>query len=361
MTIDTPKDDFLARIGDARSVARRSVSETMANVRDGYFGNTPDKHLDAAMDDMFDDIIETLGAQAAPSKETSHIGRMAEGYPLFGLGESGTRKSSTFARMIHTRPEFAGFSYVPHENSSALVSVKAPSPCTLRVLGVTIARAMGLPTSDAAKENVVWDDIMDHLPTRGIRVIHIDEFQHVLENRNKLDIAKIRNTMKRVLQTPGHPVWMLVTGMPEVGPALEDDTQTWRRKSYVFFPELDFSRHAGKCRTMVSFFATDRAKLDCKAFATDPNIHRLMHASLYRLGIAIDVVVKAIRVALKAGSSELTVEHFAKAYRAFAGCPDEENPFLVTKDFTELRVDKHLTRLLESRKQQTGGSKAVTK
>lgn len=361
MTLETTKDDFLARISNARSDERRSLSAVMANVRDGYFGNTPDNQLNAAMDDMFDDIIETLGAQAAPSKETSHIGRMAEGYPLFGLGESGTRKSSTFARMIHTRPEFAGFSYVPHENTSALLSVKAPSPCTLRVLGVTIARAMGLPTSETLKENVVWDDIMDHLPVRGIRVIHLDEFQHVLENRNKLDIAKIRNTMKRVLQTPGHPVWMLVTGMPEVGPTLEGDTQTWRRKSYVFFPDLDFSRHAGKCRTMVHFFAKERASLDCEAFTTDDNIHRLMHASLYRLGIAIDLVIKAIRVALKAGSSELTADHFAKAYRAFAGCPDNESPFLVPKGYTDLKVDQHLTRLLESRKERTGGSKAVSK
>jgi len=361
MSIESTTDDFFTRISVARSDKRRSVSEVMAKVRDGYFGNTPDKHLEAAMDDMFDDIVETLGAEAAPSKQTSHIGRMAEGYPLFGLGESGTRKSSTFARMIHTRPEFAGFSYVPHENSSALLSVKAPSPCTLRVLGVTIARAMGLPTSETLKENVVWDDIMDHLPVRGIRVIHIDEFQHVLQNRNKLDIAKIRNTMKRVLQTPGHPVWMLVTGMPEVGPVLEGDTQTWRRKSYVFFPELDFCRHASKCRTMVQFFAKERASLECEASTSDENIHRLMHASLYRLGIAIDVVIKAIRVALSDGSKDLTADHFAKAYRTFSGCPDNENPFLVPKDYLELKVDQHLTRLLESGKERAGGPKAASK
>src|SRR5690606_6946068 len=127
---------------------------------------------------------------------------------------------------------------------------------------------------------------------RGIRVIHIDEFQHVLENRNSVDIAKIRNTLKRVMQTPGHPVWMLVTGMPECGPVIEGDTQTWRRKSYVFFQELNFSAHTEKCRTMVKFFAGEKAGLEWKAFTTDENIHRLMHASLFRLGIAIDVVIK---------------------------------------------------------------------
>ncbi|RYG87289.1 MAG: hypothetical protein EON59_07880, partial [Alphaproteobacteria bacterium] len=327
-------------------------------VRDGYFGNTPDKQLAAAMDDLFDDIFETLGAKAAPSKEVSHIGRMAEGYPLFGLGESGTRKSSTFARMIHIRPEFAGFSYVPHENRSALISVKAPSPCTLRVLGITIARAMGLPTNDSMKENAVWDDIMDSLPKRGIRVIHVDEFQHVLENRNKLDIAKIRNTLKRVLQTPGHPVWMLVTGMPECGAVLEGDTQTWRRTSHVFFQELNFSAHAGKCRTMVEFFATEKAELECKAFTTDDNIHRLMHASLFRLGIAIDVVIKSIRVALKEEATSLAIEHFAKAYKAFAGCADAENPFAVKEGYAGIEVGKFLTRQIEHRNASIAGAQA---
>lgn len=360
MTTESIDTDFLTRIGGARSEKRSSVSAVMAKVRDGYFGNTPDKQLAAAMDDMFDDILETLGAEAATSKEASHIGRMAEGYPLFGLGESGTRKSSTFARMIHIRPEFAGFSYVPHENRSALISVKAPSPCTLRVLGVTIARAMGLPTNDSMKENAVWDDIMDNLPKRGIRVIHIDEFQHVLENRNKLDIAKIRNTLKRVLQTPGHPVWMLVTGMPECGPVLEGDTQTWRRTSHVFFQELNFGAHAGKCRAMIEFFAGEKAGLACKSFSTDENIHRLMHASLFRLGIAIDIVVKSIRVALQADDTELKLEHFAKAYKAFAGCADAENPFAVKDGFSEIKVGQYLTRLLDHRT-ATAGAKAVKK
>lgn len=359
MATESTDTDFLARISGARSPERRSVSEVMAKVRDGYFGNTPDKQLAAAMDDMFDDILETLGAEAAPSKETSHIGRMAEGYPLFGLGESGTRKSSTFARMIHIRPEFAGFSYIPHENRSALISVKAPSPCTLRVLGVTIARAMGLPTTDVVKENVVWDDIMDHLPTRGIRVIHIDEFQHVLENRNKLDIAKIRNTLKRVMQTPGHPVWMLITGMPECGSVLEGDTQTWRRASHVSFQMLNFSAHTEKCRTMVQFFAGEKAGLECKAFTTDENIHRLMHASLFRLGIAIDVVIKSIRVALQAEDKALKLEHFAKAYKTFAGCADAENPFAVTKGYLAIEVGQYLTRLLEHRKASAADAKAV--
>lgn len=354
---NTPSTDFLERIRGMRSKERQSVSSVMKVVRAGYFGTETDYELSTAMDDMFDDVIETLEAEADPSLALNHVGRIAEGYPLLGLGASGTRKTSTFNRMIRLRAEFEGFDYAPHLNASPLISVKAPSPCTLRVLGVTIARAMGLACNDTMAENVIWDLIIENLPTRGIRFIHIDEFQHVMENRNVVDIAKIRNAMKRLVQTPGHPVWLLITGMPEIAMAFEGDTQLWRRKIYVLFHDMTFERDAGLCREMVSFFATDKAKLTCKAFDDDDNAHRLMHASLNRLGIAIDIVVKAIRVALKARATALEPAHFATAYRVFAGCPDGLNPFVAPGDYTAIEVDKYVTRLLEDEKSK-GTAKA---
>lgn len=360
MTVTTTtSQDFLERIRGLRSDQRQSVSAVMREVRAGYYGTATDKELDVAMDDMFDDVIETLDAQGASSKDANHIGRMSEGYPLLGLGASGTRKTSTFARMIHRRKEFEGFSYEPHLNTSPLIAVKAPSPCTLRVLGSTIARAMGLPACDNLKENEVWDHVIDNVPTRNVRFIHIDEFQHVMENRNVVDIAKIRNAMKRLVQTPEHPVWLLITGMPEVGVVFEGDTQLWRRKGYVLFHEMTFEKDAALCKAMIRFFATDKAKLTCEAFDLDENVHRLMHAALFRLGIAIDIVVKAARVALKAESSSLQVSHFATAYRSFTGCTDDANPFLAGADFTTIEVDRYVTRLLESKAKGAVAPKGV--
>ena len=354
-------EEFVDRIRKLRSEKRQAVSSVMKEVRAGYFGTATDNELDAAMDDMFDDVIETLDAASASSKDNNHIGRLCEGFPLLGLGLSGTRKTSTFSRMIHKRKEFEGFSHHPHLNTSPLVSVKAPSPCTLRVLGITIARAMGLPSSDGMAENVVWDLIIDNLPVRGTRFVHIDEFQHVMENRNSVDIAKIRNAMKRLVQTPEHPVWLLVTGMPEIATAIEGDTQLWRRKSYVLFHELNFERDAGLCLGMIRFFASDRANLKCDSFDISENVHRLMHASLFRLGIAIDVVVKAIRVALKAGSQSLEPAHFASAYKVFTGCQDNANPFIAPGDFTQIEVDKYVTRLLEDERAKVGSQKKGAK
>ncbi|QMV01815.1 AAA family ATPase [Devosia sp. D6-9] len=349
-----PSSAFVDRIRKLRSAERQSVSTVMTTVRAAYFGTDTDTELDAAIDDMFDDVVETLEASATPGKDSNHIGRMSEGYPLLGLGVSGTRKTSTFARMIHRRKEFEGFSYVPHLNTSPLISVKAPSPCTLRILGITIARGMGLVVGENMAENEVWNHIIDNLPIRDVRFIHIDEFQHVMENRNSLDIAKITNAMKRLVQTPEHPVWLLVTGMPEVGIPFEGETQLWRRKSYVLFEEMTFERHADICLEMINFFATEKANLQHDAFLVPENVQRLMHASLFRLGIAIDVVIKGIRVALKEQATSLSIEHLATAYKAFTGCQASANPFLVRENFSSIEVDKYLTRLLESGKAEAG-------
>lgn len=360
MTLAVSPDTFLERIRGVRSTQRSSVSDAMLQVRAGYFGTATDIQLDAAMDDMFDDVIETLDASASP-ETGGHIGRLSEGYPLLGLGASGTRKTSSFARMIQKRREFEGFSHSPHLNMSPLISVVAPSPCTLRILGLTIARAMGLPASDSMAENVVWDLIMDNIALRGLRFIHIDEFQHVMENRNVVDIGKIRNALKRLVQTPAHPVWLLITGMPEIATAIEGDTQLWRRKSYVLFNEMSFPRDAGLCVNMIRYFALEKAKLTCDEVEVDENVHRLMHASLFRMGIAIDVLIKAIRAALKAGSTSLQIKHFASAYKTFTGCDDGANPFLVEGDFTKVVVDKYVTRLLETQKAEAVGSKKESK
>jgi hypothetical protein len=79
-TIST-SHEYVDRIRALRSEKRQSVSAVMREVRAGYFGTDTDVELDAAMDDMFDDVIETLDAAAAHSKGADHIGRMSEGYP----------------------------------------------------------------------------------------------------------------------------------------------------------------------------------------------------------------------------------------------------------------------------------------
>lgn len=339
--VSSDTQNSLERIRALRSQSSSSFSERMALVKAGYFGTATNMQLDQELDDMFDDFVQTVDA-AARGTAAGHLGRQSEGYILLGIGESGTRKTSTFRRAIFKREEFAGYSDTPHENMSPLVSIIAPSPCTLKQLGIAIATAMGYTPRPSIEENEVWTLVRQNLPIRGVRFIHIDEMQHVIQNKNVAEIPKIQNTLKRLLQTPEWPVWLMLTGLPEIGKIFEADVQVWRRARFVTFGLLEFTRDVDLCRNMIRFFAADKAALDPSAAMTDELIHRLMHGSLYRLGIAIDCTIDAIQEALRVGSPTLMPSHFAQAFRR-TGADDDNNVFLVPGDFTSVNVAKFFT------------------
>lgn len=344
MTSNDPNvtTNALERIRALRSSSRSDVSSRMLLVKAGYFGTASDLQLHQELDDMFDDFLQTIDAAAGANATSGHLGRQSEGYVLLGVGQSGTRKTSTFRRAIFKREEFAGYSDTPHENMSPLVSIIAPSPCTLKQLGISIATAMGYTPRPSIEENEVWTLVRQNLAVRGVRFIHIDEMQHVIQNKNVAEIPKIQNTLKRLLQTPEWPVWLMLTGLPEIGKIFEADVQVWRRARFVKFGQLEFSRDADLCRSMMRFFAAEKAGLDPSAVLTDEVIHRLIHGSPYRLGIAIDFTIDAIQEALRAGSPLLTISHFALAFSR-TGANDDNNVFLVSGDFLSVNVSKFFT------------------
>lgn len=341
-------DSNVERIRASRSNDRDAISTVMKKVKAGYFGTATDKALDTAMDDLFDDFLDVMDAAAAPPEDAGHLGRQAEGYVLLCLGLSGTRKTSTISRMIRKRPEFEGFSLVPEENTSPLISVKAPSPCTLRLLGIEIATAMGYKPKPSIEENAVWALIRDNLANRRLRFIHIDEMQHVIKSKNVNEIGKIQDTIKGLAQASTWPVWLILSGLPEIGRLIEGDTQVWRRVGHVRFHTISFEKDLVLCRNMVKFFAETKAGIDVSAVITDEQIHRLIHASINRLGIAIDLVHKAIKVALKTKSKELLPVHFASGFERLSGCSEDGlNPFLAAGNFTAINVGQFFTEMLD--------------
>lgn len=360
-TDDLAVESGVERIRASRSSDRTAVSTIMKKVKAGYFGTGTDLELDAAMDDLFDDFLDVMDAAAAPAEQAGHLGRQAEGYVLLCLGSSGTRKTSTISRMIRRRPEFEGFSLVPEENTSPLISVKAPSPCTLRLLGIEIATAMGFKPKDSIEENAVWALIRDNLANRKLRFIHIDEMQHVIKSKNVNEIGKIQDTIKGLAQTSTWPVWLILSGLTDIARIVEDDTQVWRRVGHVRFRLISFPQDVELCRTMVRFFARDKAGLDASASTTDEQIHRLVHASLDRLGIAIELVHKAIKVALQSGSSTLEPSHFAKGFQRLSGCDDDLNPFVKAGDFTEINAGRFFSEMLDNEAAARSGTKRARK
>ena len=100
-----------------------------------------------------------------------------------------------------------------------------------------------------------------------------------------------------------------------------------RRSQFIHQRSLNLPKDIA----MVFAALQDIASVTGLGFA--PNIKtevvpRVIHAAIYELGTALQLIQEAISHAIAAGVQELDIQHFARAYRARTGCADVMNPFV---------------------------------
>lgn len=304
-----------------------------------YVSSKIDKDLDAEIDELIDGMLEVT--EDMGDLEDTQLGRLSEGRALVLHGASGVGKSSTLYRALPRRPEFAGFSRSP-ENTSQVIAVTMPSPATLRLLGIELAKALGYPVVRDLKENVVWDTVRKLLREREVRFIVIDEVQHLTASRSSVEIAKVRDTFKSLLQQSGWPVWLILVGLDEVAALVESDIQLRRRSRFLRIEPLSLERDAKRISAAIKQYA-EHAGVGCERVITDEVISRLIHASTNAMGILLETLIGTMKVALLAGDTELTVDHFAAHFRRTTGCMADNNVFHAPGDFTTIDVSRLLS------------------
>ncbi|MBL0405302.1 ATP-binding protein [Microvirga aerilata] len=333
-------EDAVSRMRRLQSERRARSSGVMAGVLLAYITTQRDKVLEPELDGLIDSFL--LAQEAAEDGSSRQVGRLREGRALTVTGQSGAGKTRTLERHFLKREEFAG--YGDPNADCILVSVSTPSPCTLRLLGMEVLAALGYETTRRLEENVVWDMVQHQMALRGVRFLHIDELQHVLQTRNPVEIGKVQDTLKRLMQNKSWPVWLILSGLPEIGRFFADDEQVWRRTRHVVFNDLTLERDAALVRRLISSYGQEKASLSVNDVVSDAFVARLLHAALGRFGIVIEFIQDAIRKALLEESASLGVDHFADAYSARTGCLPEANVFTASGDWWLIRPREGLVR-----------------
>lgn len=268
-------------------------------------------------------LVETATTRSDP-KAPPGPGNRREGRALLVTGESGAGKSTILDRAFRTHPAFAGFR-VPG-SGCPLVSVEVPGSCTLMQLGRELLATLGYPLAARRSEGEVWEQARMRLEMFDVRLIHFDEAHNVIRGADVKQSAKIQKTLKALLNSPTHPVSLILSGLPELTLFLESLTENRRRAVFLRLEPLTPTDLPPLRAAMASLAAA--GGLSASTEALEAIAPRLSHTALHQLGSAIEIVHGAIEEALLRGANALTIEDFAAFYAFRTGNGAAMNPFL---------------------------------
>lgn len=329
------RENSLERMRRLQTTQRASVSDRVAKLHSAYILSDRDRLIEERIEEMIDHCLRVQDARVSGNR----VGRLAEARPLLVLGESGSGKTRSLVRIFRRREEFGG--YGNPGGDCPLVSVDVPSPCTMRMLGTATLKAVGYPITRELREAEVWQVVPGVLKQLGVYFLHFDEVGHVLQCNNPVEIQKVRNTFKALMQSKDWPVWLILSGTPDIAALTLDpgDEQVWRRTLPLYIEDIELAKDAELVRNAISGLGRDKGELDVSHFFDDPSIARLIHAAINRLGIVIELIQDAVENALHNGAKRLETRHFAEAYERRTGCDAASNVF--TQDDWE-KIDPRL-------------------
>lgn len=201
--------------------------------------------------------------------------------------------------------------------------------------------AAGYPVTRELREAEVWQIVPVVLKQRGVFFLHFDEVGHVLQCHNPVEIQKVRNTFKALMQSKDWPVWLILSGTPDIAALTQDpaDEQVWRRTLPLYIQDIDLAKDTELVRNVMSGLGRDKGEMDVTSICDDLFIARLIHAAINRLGIVIELIQDAVEIGLHRADRRLEVRHFAEAYERRTGCDPDSNVF--TQDDWE-KIDPRL-------------------
>lgn len=306
------------------------ITKLEAELQHTYFPQKSDEDLLDRLNDLLDtfenytDAVETMGL--------SHVGRLKEGRALAIVGASGVGKSRSLERA------FESLGMNDRKSPFRIISIKAPSPCTLKQLGTSVLQALGYPVRRELRENVVWRKVRDQLKLHGIRFLHLDELQHLTQLENPNDSIKVCDTLKGLMQDEDWPVWLVLSGMPNLAAVIESDFQLRRRCTFV---RLDLMTPCANDLQTVQRIIKNyckKAKLEHQNLPMNELCSRLMHGAEGRTGYLIEIVQDALCKALKARRNMPLMGDFELTFEARTGCRPEHNVFAEDVEWQNIDV-----------------------
>lgn len=215
-----------------------------------------------------------------------------------------------------------------------LLMIIAPSPCTLRTLGMRILHELGYRPRKSLREHEVWDRVQANLAAQGVAILVIDEMHNVLAGRGNVERDKIAMTLKSLLVSTTNPMQIVLSGLPAVQKFVDRYVEVQRRSHFI---EMSPLRAVADNKKLEGFLAGIEGQIGIKTFGfTKPDgPQRFMLASNGLIGRIAYFIQEAATLAISLGFDKLEREHLGEVYKRAYRVRADHNPFLMAnlRDF----------------------------
>lgn len=267
-------------------------------------------------------------------------GIVGEARSIAVIGASGSGKSTLVARLLSTTP---GLVVDGADGRCDVISLRIPSPATLKSVGRAILEALGFPLKRERTADAIWEMVRAFLRERQVLFLHLDEAQDIAGHQTEREKQAVINTLKTLMQHRHWPVGLILSGMPSLQQTLNMDGQLARRVTPIGIPRLSPLVDTPLVTHMLGFYTREAGVACPSGVPLEDLALRLVHAADREFGLLIEITIDALQVAMLAEAEALSTAHFATAFRRRAGCIDGLNPFVV-EGYDRLEVRKLLGR-----------------
>lgn len=316
--------------------AVRVREEIMADLAPLFIKTTPYYEIRQAIFGVLEAREALLKRDQVEQKGVAIIG-------LSGIGKS--RMITTAIKEYEEAAPATGGRQFGHRIISAVV----PGQASVKDTCYAILKEVGYPANSARSELYLINCVSEQLQHHRIAAIHLDEAQDAGRHATATARSNFAKRFRNLMQNAPWPVCLILSSTPEGKEFVNHDLTLAQRLKAIEISPTTFRDDGPTLRLAVEKLLAD-AGLDVRGMVAENEFMKiLIHASAYRFGVAIELMIEAIGEAVSNKDQVIDMDYFADAYRLPMSCDDELNPF-ISEQWNAIETTVPMQRYLEEKK-----------
>lgn len=207
-------------------------------------------------------------------------------------------------------------------------------------LGSAVLKGAGYFSDlDHRSADLIWRRAETQLQREGVFVIHLDEAQHLFNEKKRDQIETILTGLKDLMKRSDWPILLLLSGVPSLLDHLNKLDELVALMEPVSYDDISYDDdNLNEADAVLCAFA-EAAELDVSSLRNEEVFNRMIHASARRWGRFIELVIQSMAQAKASGKTELSNSDLADTFRRWTGAADGGDVFLVETPY-RIQVDK---------------------